>query len=111
MKLAGPNTINIFRLIMSLTVLMSILLQPVAEGISAFTDIEIELTILDTEKEQDEEQKKKNDTKDEKIETSVQAHRLAGYFHLSSRTNFKVQTQLWDFAIEIPIPPPQGGIA
>ena len=107
MKLAGPNTINIFRVIISITVLMSILLQPVAAGVSAFTDIEIELSVLDTEKDQDEEQKKKNDPKDQKIETSFQSPYLNGCFYLSKRSNFKVQTPLWDFTLEIPIPPPQ----
>jgi len=84
---------------------LALLAQPIIQSIDLIWDTEIELTDLDSQQEQEEEQQEK-DSIDEKIELFAYDSGLEELYYFLDMKNDYPQELLWDFSLEITIPPP-----
>lgn len=107
MKLFCSNILSFIRYSVFFTVLFGVLLQPAIKTITFFTEDGFELVELGMGEDSDEEGNQEDDSKDEKIELQILNSSQINFAFLSECSCYKVLQSLWDFDIEIPIPPPE----
>ena len=71
------------------------------------SDYEIELVVLDGQEESEQEEKQEDDSKDEKVEMQILGPNDHRFSFVSERSVYNLLEPLWDFSMEIPIPPPE----
>jgi hypothetical protein len=82
------------------------LLQPMMQTITFFTNDDIKLVEVDWEEDSDEE-KQEDDCKDEKLKFKVLSSYNRHFAYVSECPCYQLQQPLYDFDLEIPIPPPE----
>lgn len=107
MKLFCDNILSFIRYSVFFTILFGMLLQPTAKTIAFFAEDGFELVELGMEEDSDEEGSQEDDSKDEKMELQVLNSHQVNFAYLSKSSCYKVLQSLWDFDLEIPIPPPE----
>jgi len=104
MKLLSFTSI-LFKSTAIFAMLVALLAQPIIQTIDLVFDTDVELANLDSQQEQEEEKQEKEKS-DEKIELFAYESQLDEfYFFLDSKNHYS-HDLLWDFSLEITIPPP-----
>lgn len=104
MKLFSLTSI-VFKSIAIFAMLLAILAQPIIQSVDLFLDTDVALFDLDSQQEHEEEQQEKEKS-DEKIELFAYDAGLEElYFFLDAKNHYS-HDLLWDFSVEITIPPP-----
>lgn len=98
------NILNVLKQIPFLLVLCAILLQPVAETFSVFSDTSIEFADFDDDAEEEVEDKTEKDTK---IKSRPIHSTIAHCDHSNNSANQHLQLSRWSCNLEILIPPPR----
>lgn len=104
MSLNIHNILNVLKQIPYLLVFCAMLLQPIAETFSLFSDTSIEFTDFDDDTEEEVEDKIEEDTK---IEPQLTNTTIAYCSFNNSNTNQYSQLSRWSCNLEILIPPPR----
>ena len=107
MKLFCNNIVSFIKYGIFFTVLFGVLLQPVTKTIAFLAEDGFELVELGAGEDPDEEGNQEDDSKDEKIELQVLNTQQINFAYLSKNSCYKILQFLWDFNLEIPIPPPE----
>lgn len=108
----NPGKANIMsylkRLVLTM-VLSAILLQLSAQTVAFLSDsdYQFELVGFDGQEESEQEEKQDDDSKDEKIEIQVLDSYNDLFSFLSERSSYNPLESLWNFSMDIPIPPPE----
>jgi hypothetical protein len=84
-----------------------VLLQPIGQTIALFTNDNIELVKVDWEEDFDEEEKQEDDCKDEKNEFKILNSLDHHFLYASEYSCYQILQSLYDFDLEILIPPPK----
>ncbi|WP_062062360.1 hypothetical protein [Aquimarina longa] len=101
------NQFSFIKRTIFISILLGILLQTIVQNVTFFTDNSYELVEVDIEEDSDEEGKEEDDNKDEKIELQVLSHYQLNFAYITECSSYQLLQPLWDFNLEIPIPPPE----
>jgi hypothetical protein len=98
---------NIFKHISFVLVLCVMILQPISETFSCFSDANYELVDIDWEDDTDKKEKEEKSEENKKIEPQP-IHSTIAYCDLSNaNANHYLQLSKWSCHLEILIPPPR----
>ena len=100
---------KIYRHILSLSVILSMLFPVVANSVTLLSDSEhdFESMALEQQEESEKEEQQEDDTKDEKIEMQILSPDDGHFPYASERAVYKPVDVASDYILEIPIPPPE----
>ncbi|WP_025663084.1 hypothetical protein [Aquimarina megaterium] len=107
MKLFCHNIFSFIKYGSFIIVLVGMLLQPIVQTITLFTNDDIELVEVDWEEDSDEEEKQEDDCKYEKNELKILNSYDRHFIYASEHSCYQVLQPHYDFDLEIPIPPPE----
>jgi len=109
MNLLKQNILSSLKYSVFAILLLGILLQPLSQFMTIFSDENIELAILEWEEDSGEEEKQEDDSKGDEEKTEPQF--LNSHKHLTSTStitiNYTVLESILDFNLEILGPPPK----
>ncbi|WP_159025422.1 hypothetical protein [Aquimarina sp. Aq78] len=111
MRLFCNNIFSFIKYSSFIVVFVSMLLQPIVRTIELFANDDIELVEIDweedSEEDSDEEEKQEDDCKDGKNEFKILNSQDRHFIYASECFCYQVLQPHYDFALEIPIPPPE----
>jgi len=107
MNLKLPNIICFLRHFTFVIIMNVIVVLPVEKVFENFNHAQYELTDLNFEEDNKEEEKQKDDIKNEKIEFHAIHYNYQYYLNNKEASSYSHPKLLWNFNQEIPIPPPE----